>query len=262
MAGFTPCPSRRALRHSSGQAARAPLPLAARAGGAGFTLIEVLLAITLLGIIMVLAYQGLRTGASSAERGEAAIERVNRLRLAQEFVRSQISRAQPMAFEHDDTLGGVVFEGGPEALRFAGPMPGYLSFGGSYVQTLALVDGDSGLDLVFDHEVLRYGPDADADAPREQERDPVLLIGGLRDARFSYLEPAEDMDDEPEWVDEWRDTGTLPLLVRLEAGFEPDARLRWPVLTVAPMVDGGGLITGEMEFGPAPGSPSTRRERR
>lgn len=230
----------------------------------GFTLVEVLLAITLLGIIMVLAYQGLRTGARTAETGEAAIERVNRMRLAQEFIRARISQARPSPFDQDDTLGGVVFEGGPESLRFAAPMPGYLSYGGPYVQTLALVDGDEGKELIFDFEVLRYGPDADT--PPLEDRDPVLLVRGLADAKFSYLAPGDSVDAEPEWVDEWRETAQLPLLVRIEAEFKDKNRRHWPALTVAPRVDAGGLrgFSGGMEFGPAPppGDPNQRRDRR
>lgn len=226
----------------------------------GFTLVEVLLAITLLGMIMVLAYQGLRTGAQSAERGEAAVERVNRLRLAQEFIRAQVSRAQPMAFEQDATLGGVVFEGGPEALRFAAPMPGYLSFGGPYVQTLALVRGESGLDLVFDHAVLRYGPEEDQHS-RDERRDPVLLIGGFQNARFSYLAPPDGPDAQPEWVDEWSETDTLPLLVRMEASFEETVRLHWPTLAVAPRVDSGARSMFNVEFGPRGSGPDRPRSR-
>lgn len=225
----------------------------------GFTLMEVLLAITLLGIIMVLAYQGLRTGAATAASGEEAIERVNRLRLTQEFVRGQISRAQPIPFEQDETIGGVVFEGGPEALRFAGPMPGYLSFGGPYVQTLALVNGDDGVELIFEHRVLTYGPDADA-PPEEDEREPVTLISGLKDARFSYLAPPESENGEPEWVEEWNLTESLPLLVRLEGEFREGRNLAWPLLAVAPRVDGGGRTGSRgLQFGPGP--PPTERGR-
>lgn len=219
----------------------------------GFTLIEVLLAVTLLGLIMVLAYQGLRTGAHSAAQGEATIERVNRLRLAQEFVRAQLSRAQPMAFDQDDTLGQVVFEGGPDSLQFAGPMPGYLSSGGPYVQSLVLDRGERGLDLVFVHHVLRYGPDADKPRDESSEPKPVTLLGGIDEAKFSYLEPPETQDGEPEWVDEWRDLNSLPLMIRLDLTMRDDARIEWPTLLVAPKVDRVAPgSAAQPQFGPIP----------
>jgi len=226
----------------------------------GFTLIEVLVAVTLLGLIMVLAYQGLRTGAHSAAQGEATIERVNRLRLAQEFVRAQLSRAQPMPFDQDDTLGQVVFEGGPESLQFAGPMPGYLSSGGPYIQSLVLDRGEDGLDLVFAHRVLQYGPDADRPRNENDEPKPVTLLGGIDEAKFSYLEPPETQDGEPEWVNEWRELDRLPLMIRVELTMREDARIRWPTLLVSPKVDSAARGGGQqIPFGPLPPGQGDKR---
>lgn len=227
---------------------------------AGFTLLEVLVAITLLGMIMVMAYQGLRTGAHSTAQGEAAIERVNRLRLSQEFLRSQLARALPMAIEQDDMLGAVVFEGGPEVMRFVAPMPGYLSYGGPYVQTLMLARADGGgRKLIFDHRILQYGEDAERAPDPSSEREPVELLAGIDDAEFSYLEPGESQDEEPEWVDEWRQVDRLPLLVRIRLDMREDSRIQWPELVVAPRVKatgGQGLQNrfgvDEPSFGPRP----------
>jgi general secretion pathway protein J len=207
-------------------------------------------AITLLGMIMVMAYQGLRTGAHSAAQGEAAIERVNRLRLSQEFLRSQLARALPMTIEQDDMLGAVVFEGGPEVMRFVGPMPGYLSYGGPYVQTLTLARADGGgRKLLFDHRILQYGEDAGREPDPSSGRDPVELLAGIDDAEFSYLEPGESQDEEPEWVDEWREVDRLPLLVRIRLDMREDTRIQWPELVVAPRVEAVGGQGLQNRFG-------------
>lgn len=237
----------------------------ARAKCAGFTLLEVLVAITLLGMIMVMAYQGLRTGAHSTAQGEAAIERINRLRLSQEFLRGQLSRALPMTIEQDDTLGAVVFEGGPEIMRFVAPMPGYLSYGGPYVQTLSVARGDGGSrKLVFDHRMLQYGEDADLAPDPSAGRDPVELLSDIEDAEFSYLEPGETEDDEPVWVEEWRELDRLPLLVRIRLDMREDSRIRWPELVVAPRVEAVGGSGSGLNFGPSstdfgPTRPEDRR---
>lgn len=223
-----------------------------RAHQRAFTLLEVLVAITLLGLIMVFAYQGLRTGAHTAAQGEAAIERVNRLRLAQEFLRSQVARALPMAFDQDDTLGSVVFEGDGEVMRFVAPMPGYLSSGGPYIQTLLLTRADGGgKQLLFDHEVLRYGEEAEQPREAMEDRDPVLLLSGIKDAEFGYLAPGESLDDEPEWVDEWRQVNSLPLLVRIRLEMTEESRIQWPELVIAPRVDSGGRRGFGLDFGPS-----------
>lgn len=218
---------------------------------AAFTLLEVLVAITLLGMIMVMAYQGLRTGAHSTAQGEAAIERVNRLRLSQEFLRGQLSRALPMSIEQDEMLGAVVFEGGPEVMRFVAPMPGYLSYGGPYVQTLALTRAeDGGSRLVFDHRILQYGEAAGRAPDPSADRDPVELLSGIDRAEFSYLEPGESLDEEPTWVDEWRQVDRLPMLVRIRLEMREDSRIQWPELVVAPRVEATGGRGPGLEFGP------------
>lgn len=216
-----------------------------------FTLIEVLVAVTLLGLIMVFAYQGLRTGTHTAAQGEAAIERVNRLRLSQEFLRGQLSRALPMAFDQDDTIGPVIFEGDQEVMRFVAPMPGYLSSGGPYIQTLLLTRADGGgKQLVFDHQVLRYGEEAEDASEIMEDRDPVMLLSGIKDAEFTYLQAGETEDEEPEWVDEWRKVGSLPLLISVRLEMQEDARIHWPELVVAPRVEAGGRRGFGLDFGP------------
>ena len=223
------------------------------------------MAITLLGLIMVFAYQGLRTGAHTAAQGEAAIERINRLRLSQDFLRSQVSRALPMPFDQDETLGSVVFEGDQEVMRFVAPMPGYLSSGGPYVQTLLLTRGEGGTrQLVFDHRVLRYGEEAERGADDIEDRDPVLLLKGIEDAEFAYLQPGETVDEEPEWVEEWRQIGSLPLLVRIRLEMSEASRIRWPEMVIAPKVESGGRRGFGLDFGRdsvdfGPGRPEEER---
>lgn len=221
----------------------------------GFTLLEVLVAMALLALIMTLAYQGLSTGAHITATGTQAIERNNQLRLAQTFMRAQLSRASPQPFDSDETLGSVVFEGGSEVLRFVGPMPGYLSFGGDYIQTLALVRGDGGMNLVFDHQVLDYGPEAEEaqSADDLDEREPVVLLGGIDDAEFSYLEPPESLDQEPRWVSEWQAIDQLPLMVKLDITMHEHARIHWPGFQVALRVDAAGSERPQLfDFGPGP----------
>ncbi|MDX1626808.1 MAG: prepilin-type N-terminal cleavage/methylation domain-containing protein, partial [Wenzhouxiangellaceae bacterium] len=67
-------------------------PLAA----SGFTLVELLVATALIGLIMAMAYGGFRAGIRASDSGEALIERTNRLRVVHDFVRRQLSQARPL----------------------------------------------------------------------------------------------------------------------------------------------------------------------
>ncbi|MEO5559471.1 MAG: prepilin-type N-terminal cleavage/methylation domain-containing protein, partial [Dokdonella sp.] len=113
-------------------------PCAASPREQGFTLIEVMLAILLLALLLAGTFGAIRTAVHAMHSGENAIDRTNRLRVAQEFMRHQISRIMPLAFGQDkNTNTNFVFDGTRNMMRFVAPMPGYLSKGGPYVQTLS-----------------------------------------------------------------------------------------------------------------------------
>ena len=60
---------------------------------AGFSLLEVLLAITLLAVLLAGAMGGIRAATRAMHSGEQNIERTNRLRVAQEFIRRELGHS-------------------------------------------------------------------------------------------------------------------------------------------------------------------------
>ena len=216
----------------------------------GFTLLEMLIAVTLLALLVALAYGTLRTAVRAMRSGEALITRTDRLRTTQEFLRRQLSHAMPLAFERlEDTGENRVFVAGPDELRFVAPMPGHLSRGGPHVQWLAL-DGDA---LLFDHAQLNgYDP---ADPKAGNKREPVVLLEGNRDARFEFRELDPETGELGEWESDWDDPQRLPLLVRLAVEFDEDSRQHWPDLEIPLLVATAapgmfGFNQGRVEFPP------------
>jgi general secretion pathway protein J len=196
----------------------------------GFTLVELLLAIMLLAMLMAAAWGSISTVTKAASRGEALIDRTNRMRVAQELIRRQIRNALALPYQVDSSTGETrTFEGESELMRFVAPMPGYLSRGGAYLQTLELRPGrGGGQELVFSHELLNgYDPDK----PRDAEREPVVLIEGIRRGVFEYrgLDETGKLSD---WEDEWDESGAQPVLVRMRFEMTADSGCRWPELVV------------------------------
>lgn len=196
----------------------------------GFTLVELLLAILLLGLLMAGAWAGINTAVKASRSGEALIDRTNRVRVAQEFIRRQIRNALALPYIVDKSTGETrTFEGDADVMRFVAPMPGYLSRGGAYLQTLELRPGrGGGRELVFAHELLNgYDPDK----PREAERDPVILIEGIRRATFEYrgLDETGKLGD---WEDEWDEPGSQPVLVRMKFDMDERSGYVWPEIVV------------------------------
>ncbi|MGD8929548.1 MAG: prepilin-type N-terminal cleavage/methylation domain-containing protein, partial [Lysobacterales bacterium] len=114
--------------------------LVIRRAARGFTLVEILLALTLLSMLMALAYGGLRAATRAADKGQTVLQDSGRIRMAHQFVHKQLNQMLPLVFaENDDQTERTVFVGEPQRIRFVAPMPGYLGFGGPQVQELALV---------------------------------------------------------------------------------------------------------------------------
>ena len=201
----------------------------------GFTLIELLVAMALVALLMMMVYEGLRSGQKAAETGQAFIDRTNRVRITHEFLRAQIGRLMPLPYKQDTTNGKLfIFEGEEERIRFVGPMPGYLGFGGTYVQELELIRDGGAKSLVY-----RYWLHNGFDEKNIDDGDPpVLLLEGIRDAsfRFKGINPEGKVGD---WTSSWEDTQLTPLVVELKMEMTPESRMEWPLLEVVMMVDGG-----------------------
>lgn len=212
-------------------------PVPARTGGAGFTLIEVVLAMILVGLIMAIAVGGIRMSRKAAESGERRVEATNSIRVTQEFLRKQFSRALPLAFATDRAQGrNYVFEGDDREITFVAPMPGYLSSGGPYVQMLSIERGE----LRFQHRMLLSEDD--------DEAEPVVLLDRIRRGKFEYR-GIDDQGRLSDWDDDWEDASRTPMMVRVSLEFERSSGLSWPTLEVPLLIDVGGVNNAYRFFG-------------
>lgn len=219
----------------------------------GFTLVEVLMAIMLLALLSAGAWAAIRTATRAVERGEALVDRTNKVRVSQELLRRQISQALPIVVETDGPTGQPThFIGERDRMRWVSAMPGYLGRGGPYVQEIALERGDNGYALRFRH-ALANGWDSREGFP--ETPGPVTLIERIDDVRIEYR-GLDDQGKLGEWEDEWTDPGPMPLLVRVRVEFARGSQLEWPELVVPLMVDAGALGAAlEPSFFTPPATP-------
>lgn len=205
----------------------------------GFTLIEVMLAVMLLALLLAGTYGAIRTAVRATHAGEIAVDRTNRLRVAQEFVRHQISRIMPLAFGTDESSNtNIVFEGKRDSIRFVAPMPGYLSKGGPYVQTLTFAGGRGGGRQLLFTDVMLNGFDLDeADG---SSTEPVVLLDQIEDGRFEFRTLDED-GELTDWSDEWEDSSVTPVMVRVVVRMRPEAQIRFPDMEIPLLLDVGAV---------------------
>jgi general secretion pathway protein J len=208
-------------------------------GQRGFTLLELLLALTLLALLMAAAMGGIRAATRAMHSGEAVIDRTNRLRVAQEFIRREVSRILPLAFGQEQGTGtNFVFQGEKDFMRFVAAMPGHLSRGGPYVQSLELARGRNGLQLLFTHQMLNG---FDLEKLSSKDVEPVVLLDGIRAGRFQFRK-FDDQGKLEDWDDDWEDPGTLPVMVRIELEMARDTQLVWPVMDIPLLLDMSGGV--------------------
>jgi general secretion pathway protein J len=197
----------------------AAMTVAMKRSARGFTLIEVVLATLLLAFGILIAFGSVRTAQGSVARADAASRRNEHLRAVQGFLRRQLDAAQPLVMNRDPRTQQVTWlDGDVKQLRFVAPMPGYLSRGGPYVQTLR-VDHDR---LEFTYAMLVNEKSLADDLKLPPER----LLDGIADAHFQYRSLGPD-GRIADWTDTWHRAGEMPLEVRLLLRFR-DPALIWP----------------------------------
>jgi len=214
------------MRTSMNQAMRHP--------ARGFTLVELLLAITLMSILLGLTYSGLRAATRSSERGEQILAAAGELRATHQFIRRQLNQMLPLAFAEtdDEQAVRVVFEGDARHIQYVAPMPGYLGSGGPQVQLMEVVNGDDGeVFIQFSHALLQGFTE-----DRLRDRDPVILLEGVSSAAFEFL--GRDQEGElTGWSANWEQLDQLPVAVRLDVEFTEGLNLHWPDLAAGVRVD-------------------------
>ena len=210
----------------------------------GFTLVEMLLAMTLMSMLLALAYGGLRASTRATEKGQQILQDSGRIRMAHQFVRKQITQMMPLAFFQDESTDQrTVFLGESQGFRFVAPMPGYLGYGGPQVQELYFERGEDGLELVLSHALLQG-----FDESYLYQAEPIFLLGKIKSARFSYL-GRDETGELGDWVQTWEQVDSLPAAVSLDIEFNEDVYIQWPLLTTSVKTEFSGVQAIENQPG-------------
>lgn len=207
----------------------------------GFTLVELLIALSLIGIITLLLFSGLRLGSRSWEAVDTVSERVADLRIARNFIERTLRQTRALSVVFD----GVelpVFAGDAEALEWVAPLSEHVGIPGLYILRLTLEEAGEYPRLVLTRwllhpEILEGTDETPAWEPLLDQagsagdlgpfdRDlaagaygRTVLLPQVADFRLEYfgvqVGTFEAGGNEGIWADEWIDQTQLPQLVRL-----------------------------------------------
>lgn len=209
----------------------------------GFTLLEMVVALTLLTLLSGLMFGGFRLAGRAWETVERHNDRLSEQVQVQLFLRNLLSRAEPRDIWDIRQTQLLSFQGNENSLLFLAPLP---QKGGRPTQPawfyLALDETDPDHPLLL----LKTQPFMAGGSPEQQEQQeldpfdwyrlvddfrqpelPPLLALEVDEFQLHYL-PREEDNRLPDWQADWLEQQQLPALIRLQLA--PD----WPALIISP----------------------------
>ncbi len=185
-----------------------------RRGTGGFTLLELLVAVAVLGMLIVLLNQGVAFGLRATSMQNRTDERQGDLETVDRAMRQLVGHADPGIFPEPASLRGTA-----GTLSLVTELPNPVDGQRERVEaSIGLSGGQLRLHWRPRRHVAAFGPEPPA-------RDLVLLTG-VSAVRFAYASAQG-------WASGW--TGErLPALVRMTLEFSDKAR-HWPPIIAAPM---------------------------
>jgi general secretion pathway protein J len=195
---------------------------AIRRGDAGFTLLEVVLAITLFAVLAAILYGAFSVGQRAMEKTEAVFDGNQRFRATVDLLGSYIRSAYPYRASPQD---GAVFFTGEEARA-------------EFVSAFSLAQGGKGMAKIRIYaEAGRSGAqvvilEEQAPVRLEQEKtmatisNTLVLRERISGFRLAYLEPQEETEI---WLERWDqdEHPGLPRAVRLSYRNENGKDVQW-----------------------------------
>jgi general secretion pathway protein J len=196
----------------------------------GFTLLELTIALTLLALLSAVLFGSLRLAGRSTASGAAKVEAAESMRLAQDFMRTNLEAQHPLRMRKIVDWP-LLFRGTRNELRYAADLPPRVAGGGIWFFRLAVRGDDARSPLTLE----RIVPDLSADAPPEFENaERSVLADGIAELKLGYFgrDPDAAASVAPTWRDHWEDAQRLPLLIRIDV--VPKQGPAWPTLYVEP----------------------------
>jgi len=190
---------------------------------AGFTLIELMVSLAILGLVAAMLASGVRTGLGVWHRVADKAEGGDAVAAAQFALRAVIERTQART-SFRGSRPSVAFIGDRDSMAFVGPAA--LAERPAAARDYRLTLGNDGALSLWSANSLAV----DADTP---DRRRVLLHGASRldIAYFGTVPP----DNRPQWRPVWRGMPRLPDAISIRIGFPAGDPRQWPVLIVRPV---------------------------
>lgn len=193
---------------------------------AGFTLLELMISISILGIMILILMGALRLGFRSVEAGGKKIDSLERVRASLTVIESQIQSAIPLTHDVNGETKPY-FTGDRTSLEFSTNYSIWEGEIGYSVVSYRVAEGDKGKWSLLASE-SRVG--------QEIKRE-ITLLDQFDDLYFEYYykDPTEE---KGKWVDQWNESNTIPEKIRFHWTAQGKA-----LSLIIPIKTGWSLVT-------------------
>jgi general secretion pathway protein J len=169
----------------------------------GFTLLELMISIAIVGIMVFILMAVLRLGFRSVEAGEKKIESLGRVKASINLIDAQIQSEIPLTFEESGEKQ-YYFKGKPDSLEFS--------------TNYSIWEGDTGY-VVVTYQVIEVSQgkrtlSASENRIGRENRKEIKLLELFDEMYFEYYHQ-DPTEEEGRWMDEWTEVGFLPKKIRL-----------------------------------------------
>jgi len=193
-------------RHNRQRTGFSPTNLGATSKG--FTLIEVIIALTLLSIMVVLLFTSLKICADSWEKGENKINAVNEIAVVYNFFQHHLATAKPLFNTTATGEKSFSFQGNSQSMQFVSAFLASAGKLGLQLFSVTLLEEDN--DQFINVALVPFISLEENKKPSEE----VTLIKHVSEFKLSYF-GSEDGMTEGSWNEEWVDKAVLPGLVKI-----------------------------------------------
>lgn len=169
----------------------------------GFTLLELLISITLLGLIVLIVTGAVRLSYRSVSSGEKRIEQLERLRTTAGVIDAQVQSCLPLRTEEGMEPQSSL-KGQNDSLELATNYSLWKGRAGYVLAAYRIAPGEDGRQAlsISEHTV------------GVEDLHEIRLLSGFDEMRFSYYATAAG-ESEGSWAETWADETLMPEKIRL-----------------------------------------------
>lgn len=190
----------------------------------GFTLVEMLASLAVLGLLSLLILAGLGGRYTAFGRLDQRTAEGESVEAVQALLRDRLEHAWPATL-YNIVPPGPDFMGAADQVVFLAPPALQQSPGALQRYRLTLQAGELVLQSLSDLAL-----------DRQTWSGRQVLLNGVRSLDLAYFGPSQH-GGPPVWRDDWREQSVMPSLVRVRIAFPDSDRRRWPDLVIHPRAD-------------------------